>query len=49
MVAEFQPQIPEPLSQDLETFLSPGGARDPTIGILLAVFIREDGLEGAAM
>jgi hypothetical protein len=48
-LTEFQTKVPEPLSQDLKAFLSPGSARDPTIGILLLIFIREDGFKGAAM
>jgi len=49
MLAEFYPQVPEPLSQDLEAFLSPGRMRDPTVSILFAIFIRQDGLKGTAM
>jgi len=49
MLAEFQPEIPEPLRQDLKAFLSPGRVRDPTIGVLLLVFIGEDRLKRATM
>ena len=43
VLAKFQPEVPEPLGQDLEAFLSPGGARDPAVSVLFGIFIREDG------
>ncbi len=49
VLAEFQAQIPDPLGQDLETFLSTGGMRNPTVSILLGVFIGQHGFKGAAM
>src|SRR5579875_2889642 len=49
MLADLQMQVPEPLSQELETFLSPSRMRDPTVGILLAVFIRKHGLKRPPM
>lgn len=49
VLAEFQSQVPKPLSQDLNACLSPGRVSDPTVGILLSVFISQDGFQCTAM
>jgi hypothetical protein len=49
MLAEFQTQVPEPLRQDLEEFLSAGRMGDPTIGVLFSIFISQYRLKGATM
>jgi hypothetical protein len=49
MLAEFQPQVPEPWGQDLKTCVSERSARDPPIGVVLLLFIRENRLTGATM
>ena len=49
VLTKFQAQVPEPLGQDLEAFLSPGRVRDPAVGVLFVIFIREDGLKGPTM
>jgi hypothetical protein len=48
-MAQFQTQVPYPLTDDLPKLLSPLGMRDPAISRLLAVFIGEDRLEGSSM
>jgi hypothetical protein len=49
MLAEFQTQVPEPLRQNLKELLSAGSMRNPTIGVLLSVFISQHCLKGATM
>jgi hypothetical protein len=49
VLAQGEAQIPEPLRQDLKELLPTGRVRDPAVGVLLDVFIREDGLKGATM
>lgn len=48
-LAQFQTNIPQPLSEDRNKLLPTGGMRDPTVGILLAVFIRQRRLERSTM
>jgi len=49
VLAQFQTQVPKPLSEDLKKLLSTSGMRHPAIGILLTIFIGEHRLKGAAM
>lgn len=37
-MTQFQPQVPDPLSNDLPALLTPGGMAAPTIGVLLSIF-----------
>ncbi len=39
LMPQFQPQVPDPLSHQLPTLLSPGRMRAPPVGILLDVFV----------
>src|SRR2546421_2807443 len=48
-MAQFQPQVPDPLIDDLPAFLTPGGMTTPTIRVLLGVFIGERIFKCAAM
>jgi hypothetical protein len=49
VLAEFQPEIPEPVRQDLKACLSPRRVRDPALGVLLVVLLGEDRLTRATM
>lgn len=39
VMAQFESQIPDPLSDQLPTFLSPGRVAAPPVRVLLAVFV----------
>ena len=49
VMAQFQAQVPDPVTQDLPGFLPTGGVRAPAVGVLFAIFIGEHRLEGATM
>src|SRR5713226_5346741 len=49
LMPQFQPEVPDPLRDQLPAFLTPGGMAAPAVGILLVVFIRQCRLKGAAM
>jgi hypothetical protein len=44
-MAQFKTHVPHPLRQDLPKFLSTGCLRDPTVRVLLLIFIGKNGLE----
>ena len=48
-MTQFQPQVPDPLSNDLPALLTPGGMAAPTIGVLLSIFVREGNFKAAPM
>jgi hypothetical protein len=48
-MAQFQTDIPHPLSENLPELLSRRSVRDPAIKVLFFVFIAEHGLEGSSM
>ena len=45
VLAEFQTEIPQPLADDLPKFLPTRGTGTPTIGLLLHVFIGQNGFK----
>jgi hypothetical protein len=47
--AELEPEIPDPLSENLPELLPTGVVRTPAIGVLFPIFIRQDRLERAAL
>jgi len=49
VMAHFQTEVPDPLTDDLPALLSPGGMAAPPIRILLAVFIGERRFKAAPM
>lgn len=49
LLPQFQPEVPNPLSEDLGKFLAPGSMRVPSIRILLIVFIGQHGLKRATV
>ena len=49
MLSAFQAEIPDPLAEDLPELLPTGRMRTPAVGILLDVFIGENGFKGPAM
>jgi hypothetical protein len=49
LVPQFQAQIPELLAENLPGFLPAGRAGDPPVGVLLLIFICQNGFKGAAM
>ena len=48
-MTQLQPEVPDPLIDDLPDFLSGGGMRAPAIRVLFLVFIRKRGFKGAPM
>ena len=46
---QFQPEVPDPLRDQLPAFLPPGRMATPAVGVLLDVFVGQCGLKGAAM
>jgi hypothetical protein len=48
-MAQFEPQVPDPLRDHLPALLSPGGVAAPTIGVDLSIFVGECRLKSAAM
>lgn len=40
-MAQLQPQVPDPLADDLPALLTPGGMAAPTVWFLLDIFIGE--------
>jgi hypothetical protein len=42
---QFQTEVPHPLIHDLPEFLPIGGMGTPSVGILLPIFIGQDGLK----
>ncbi len=49
VLPEFSTKIPHPWRDDLPAVLTAGRARDPTVWLLLLIFVRQDGLERPAM
>jgi len=49
LLSEFQAEIPDPLADDLPKLLSARRMWTPSVGILLAVFICQNGFKGPAM
>lgn len=49
LMPQFQPEIPDPLRDQLPAFLTPSGMAAPAVGILLVVFIRQCRLKGTTM
>ena len=43
LMAQFQPQVPDPLSHQLPAFLFPGRMGAPSVGIDLLFFIESTG------
>ena len=41
LMPQFQPQVPDPLGDQLPALLSPGRVTTPSIGVDFLVFIRE--------
>src|SRR6266567_6697331 len=48
-MTQFQPQVPDPLRDNLPRFLSSGRMRTPPVGVLLLVFIGKGRFKGATM
>jgi hypothetical protein len=46
---QFEAQVPDPWREDLPGFLSTSGVVAPTIRVVLAVFLRENGFQGTTM
>src|SRR5215472_4993723 len=49
LVPQFEPQVPDPLRNDLPAFLSPGRVAAPAVRVELGVFIGEGRLQGATV
>ena len=41
LMPQFQTKIPDPLAEQLPYLLTPGRVTDPSVGILLLVFVRQ--------
>ena len=48
-MAQFQPQVPHPVADNLPALLPPVGLAAPAVGVLLLIFIGESILKRAAM
>ena len=48
-MAQFQTQVPHPLTDQLPDLLTGGSMADPAVGVLLLVFISERCFKGATM
>src|SRR6266446_4760610 len=48
-MSQFEPDIPDPLSENEPELLAPGRVRTPAVGVLFFVFISEHGLKRSAM
>jgi hypothetical protein len=49
LMAQFEPQVPDPLGHQLPALLSPGRMAAPPVRVDLLVFIREHRLKGTTM
>src|SRR5690242_11507781 len=49
VMPQFEPQVPDPLSDQLPALLAPGRVAAPSVGIDLLVFIREDRFKSATV
>lgn len=48
-MTQRQAQVPDPLGDDLPTFLPKGSMRTPAVGVLLLVFVSKNWFKGPAM